>query len=146
MCAVQHVRLLPCADTPGGWVVNEVCDPLTRSLTALDIGDVLLGGPPRGCAGLTWAPPPPQLPPNPPSLPAADTHDDDDGVQAKVRCSSGACVLFAHQAVCADRDMQRMECAVIAPCVCYSVFWPHLLSGVLLNVGCVRLGSLGSGG
>ncbi len=43
----QHVPLVASSTARHTWLINDVADPLQRSLTALDIGDVLLGGPPR---------------------------------------------------------------------------------------------------
>lgn len=37
----QHVNLLPSADTPGAFLVNDLADPLQRSLTSLQLADAL---------------------------------------------------------------------------------------------------------
>ncbi|GIL71169.1 hypothetical protein Vretifemale_1776 [Volvox reticuliferus] len=51
----QHVFLLKSADDPHTYLVNDTADPLSRSLSALQLSDVLIGGPPPG-ASATFKP------------------------------------------------------------------------------------------
>ena len=51
----QHTHLAKCVDDPNTYMVNDVSDPLQRSLTSLQLTDVLLGAPPPG-ACFTYAP------------------------------------------------------------------------------------------
>ncbi|GLC59853.1 hypothetical protein PLESTB_001542900 [Pleodorina starrii] len=51
----QHVFLLKSADEPHTYLVNDTADPLSRSLSALQLADVLIGGPPPG-ASATFEP------------------------------------------------------------------------------------------
>jgi len=51
----QHTRLVKCADDANTYLVNDISDPLQRSLTSLHLTDVLLGAPPPG-ASSTYAP------------------------------------------------------------------------------------------
>ena len=52
---VQHTRLIKCVDDANTYLVNDISDPLQRSLTSLHLTDVLLGAPPPG-ASSTYAP------------------------------------------------------------------------------------------
>lgn len=54
--ALQHVYLVKASDDPNTYLVNDTADPLQRSLTSLELTDVLMGAPPPG-ASTTWAPP-----------------------------------------------------------------------------------------
>ena len=54
-CA-QHVLLARSAGDPDTYLVNDTADPLQRSLTSLELSDVLVGAPPPG-ASATFAPP-----------------------------------------------------------------------------------------
>ena len=54
-CPLQHTRLIKCADDANTYLVNDISDPLQRSLTSLHLTDVLLGAPPPG-ASSTYAP------------------------------------------------------------------------------------------
>ncbi|KAG2485090.1 hypothetical protein HYH03_016187 [Edaphochlamys debaryana] len=67
----QHVLLLKSASEPGAYLVNDTADPLCRSLSALQLADVLIGGPPPGASATFEPGGPPQ--PQPPS-PAAPRH------------------------------------------------------------------------
>ena len=51
----QHTRLIKCTDDANTYLVNDISDPLQRSLTSLHLTDVLLGAPPPG-ASSTYAP------------------------------------------------------------------------------------------
>ncbi|GFR42982.1 hypothetical protein Agub_g3981 [Astrephomene gubernaculifera] len=51
----QHVFLLKSASEPQTYLVNDTADPLCRSLSALQLADVLIGGPPPG-ASATFEP------------------------------------------------------------------------------------------
>jgi len=55
----QHTSLIRSTEQPGTLLVNDVADPLPRTLTPLTCEDILLGGPPGGLAAATFAPPPP---------------------------------------------------------------------------------------
>lgn len=44
------------SEDPNTYLVNDTADPLQRSLTCLELTDVLMGAPPPG-ASATWAPP-----------------------------------------------------------------------------------------
>lgn len=46
----QHVSLVPCARQPNTYLVNDTADPLRRSLTSLDLSDILLGAPQPGAS------------------------------------------------------------------------------------------------
>jgi hypothetical protein len=52
----QHVLLARSAGEPETYLVNDTADPLQRSLTSLELSDVLIGAPPPG-ASATFAPP-----------------------------------------------------------------------------------------
>ncbi|KAL3149387.1 hypothetical protein ABBQ32_002188 [Trebouxia sp. C0010 RCD-2024] len=52
----QHIYLVKGADDPNTYLVNDTADPLQRSLTCLELTDVLMGAPPPG-ASATWPPP-----------------------------------------------------------------------------------------
>ena len=52
----QHAHLVRSAEDPQTYLVNDIADPLQRSLHSLELTDVLLGGPPHG-ASSTFAPP-----------------------------------------------------------------------------------------
>lgn len=57
MCVVlQHIYLVKGSDDPNTYLVNDTADPLQRSLTCLELTDVLMGAPPPG-ASTTWPPP-----------------------------------------------------------------------------------------
>lgn len=58
LCAVvmQHIHLVKGSDDPNTYLVNDTADPLQRSLTCLELTDVLMGAPPPG-ASTTWPPP-----------------------------------------------------------------------------------------
>ena len=62
----QHTRLIKCADDANTYLVNDISDPLQRSLTSLHLTDVLLGAPPPG-ASSTYAPVSSELTPRPQS-------------------------------------------------------------------------------
>ncbi len=53
---LQHVYLVKGSEDPNSYLVNDTADPLQRSLTCLELTDVLMGAPPPG-ASSTWAPP-----------------------------------------------------------------------------------------
>ena len=53
---MQHVLLARSAGEPETYLVNDTADPLQRSLTSLELSDVLIGAPPPG-ASATFAPP-----------------------------------------------------------------------------------------
>jgi len=53
---LQHVYLVKGSEDPNTYLVNDTADPLQRSLTCLELTDVLMGAPPPG-ASSTWAPP-----------------------------------------------------------------------------------------
>ena len=55
-CCAQHVLLARSAGEPETYLVNDTADPLQRSLTSLELSDVLIGAPPPG-ASATFAPP-----------------------------------------------------------------------------------------
>lgn len=56
-CVVmQHIYLVKGSDDPNIYLVNDTADPLQRSLTCLELTDVLMGAPPPG-ASTTWPPP-----------------------------------------------------------------------------------------
>lgn len=56
-CVVmQHIYLVKGSDDPNTYLVNDTADPLQRSLTCLELTDVLMGAPPPG-ASTTWPPP-----------------------------------------------------------------------------------------
>ena len=57
---LQHIYLVKGSDDPNTYLVNDTADPLQRSLTCLELTDVLMGAPPPG-ASATWAPPTGQL-------------------------------------------------------------------------------------
>lgn len=52
----QHAFLAKSAEDPNTYLVNDTADPLQRSLTSLELTDVLLGAPPPGSAS-TFVPP-----------------------------------------------------------------------------------------
>ncbi|DBB08963.1 TPA: hypothetical protein ACH3X3_007597 [Trebouxia sp. C0006] len=52
----QHVYLVKGSEDPNSYLVNDTADPLQRSLTCLELTDVLMGAPPPG-ASSTWGPP-----------------------------------------------------------------------------------------
>lgn len=58
MCAFlpQHTHLAKCVEDANTYLVNDISDPLQRSLTSLQLTDVLLGAPPPGACS-TYAPP-----------------------------------------------------------------------------------------
>jgi hypothetical protein len=56
MYLLQHVYLVKGSEDPNSYLVNDTADPLQRSLTCLELTDVLMGAPPPG-ASSTWAPP-----------------------------------------------------------------------------------------
>lgn len=58
---MQHIYLVKGADDPNTYLVNDTADPLQRSLTCLELTDVLMGAPPPG-ASATWPPPTGQAP------------------------------------------------------------------------------------
>eukprot|EP00873_Tetraselmis_striata_P017495 jgi/Tetstr1/437759/TSEL_026413.t1 len=51
----QHAYLMKSLSDPTTYLVNDTVDPLQRSLTSLELADVLIGAPPPG-ASATWAP------------------------------------------------------------------------------------------
>ena len=53
---VQHAHLVKSRDDPNTFLVNDTTDPLQRTLTSLELSDVLQGAPPPGACS-TWAPP-----------------------------------------------------------------------------------------
>lgn len=53
---MQHIYLVKGSDDPNTYLVNDTADPLQRSLTCLELTDVLMGAPPPG-ASTTWPPP-----------------------------------------------------------------------------------------
>ena len=53
---LQHVPLAKSSDDANTYLVNDTADPLQRSLTSLELTDVLMGAPPPG-ASTTWPPP-----------------------------------------------------------------------------------------
>lgn len=53
---MQHVCLAKSLTDASAFLVNDVVDPLQRSLTSLQLSDVLLGGPPSGSSS-TFPPP-----------------------------------------------------------------------------------------
>lgn len=53
---LQHIYLVKGSDDPNTYLVNDTADPLQRSLTCLELTDVLMGAPPPG-ASTTWPPP-----------------------------------------------------------------------------------------
>ncbi len=53
---VQHAHLVKSRDDPNTFLMNDTTDPLQRTLTSLELSDVLQGAPPPGACS-TWAPP-----------------------------------------------------------------------------------------
>lgn len=53
----QHAFLAKSSHDPNTYLVNDTADPLQRSLTSLELTDILLGAPPPG-ASSTFVPPP----------------------------------------------------------------------------------------
>ena len=53
---MQHAHLVKSRDDPNTFLVNDTTDPLQRTLTSLELSDVLQGAPPPGACS-TWAPP-----------------------------------------------------------------------------------------
>eukprot|EP00193_Tetraselmis_chui_P017368 CAMPEP_0177782312 /NCGR_PEP_ID=MMETSP0491_2-20121128/18382_1 /TAXON_ID=63592 /ORGANISM="Tetraselmis chuii, Strain PLY429" /LENGTH=709 /DNA_ID=CAMNT_0019302567 /DNA_START=173 /DNA_END=2302 /DNA_ORIENTATION=+ len=51
----QHAFLMKSPEDPTTYLVNDTVDPLQRSLTSLELADVLIGAPPPG-ASATWGP------------------------------------------------------------------------------------------
>lgn len=70
MARTQHVSLMPSGTDPDTWLVNDTPDPLARSLSALDVADVVLGAPPLNGSAATFPPPPP----NPVAMPVPAAH------------------------------------------------------------------------
>lgn len=53
-CVLQHIHLSRSSEDPNTYLVNDMADPLQRSLNCLELTDYL---PTHSGAGPTWAPP-----------------------------------------------------------------------------------------
>lgn len=67
-CLKQHVPLARTSHDPNTYLVNDTADPLQRTLTSLELADILMGAPPPG-ASVAGPPPPAMLSPGGGPLP-----------------------------------------------------------------------------